>query len=130
MIVTPSLFGYPALADGEHVPVYVPAQGGVFTELDLEITGVAQDDLSALLMTMRLDGGDVIGMTIPTMSFASECEDDGSVTLELQPLSLSVLTPEEIDNAGAALIVEMQLKGGMPALVRDYDVILDRRTLN
>lgn len=130
MVITPSLFNYPAVADGEHVPVYVPAQGGVFTELDLEITGVAEDDLGSLSMTMRLDGGDVIGMTIPTMSFMSECQEDGAVTVELQPLQLNVLTPEELDGLKAALIVEMQLQGGLPPLIRDYEVTLDRRTLN
>ena len=40
--------GGPTLADGVDVEIFLPPQGGVFTELDVTIDGLAQSDLDYL----------------------------------------------------------------------------------
>lgn len=132
LVVTPSLFDYPALADGGRVPVYIPFQGGVFTELDLELYGVTRDELSSFTYVVRLAGGDVIANPPPSMSFPFACRSDGSLLLELMPLAF-MTPPSEImslDEKPATMVIQMQLEGGQPPVTREYDIVLDVRTLN
>ncbi len=132
LVATPSVFRYPALEDGARVPVYVPFQGGVFTELDLEITGAAREDLSSFTFIVRLAGGDVIANPPPSMTFPFDCRSDGSLLLELMPVSFnwSELDIMELDERDATIVIQMQLKGGQAPVTREYDVVLDYRTFN
>jgi hypothetical protein len=134
MVVTPSFFDYPALEDGARVPVYIPLQGGVFTELDIELTGLTKDDLSTLTFTVRQDGGDVLASPAPAMSFPISCHEDGSLFLDTMPLAFrdewTQTNIMDLDEVAATMVIQLQLKGGMPPLTREYDVILDYRSRN
>jgi hypothetical protein len=132
LVATPSLFNYPALADGERVPIYIPFQGGVFTELDLEVTGAARDDIASFTFTVRLDGGDVIANPPPTMTFPFDCREDGLLLMELMPVAFnwSEFDIMELDERDATIVIQMQLKGGQAPVTREYDVVLDYRTFN
>jgi len=135
LVVTPSLFDYPPLEDGARVPVYVPTQGGIFTELDFELSGVTQDEVGSLHIVIRLQGGEVVADTIPATAFDLACQADGSLLLELWAVGfeddvIDVGEIETLDEREATLIVEIQLEGGLPPLNREFDVVLDHRTFN
>lgn len=135
MIVTPSLFNYDPLEEtGSRVPVYVPAQGGTWTELDIELTGVIEEELGVLTVTVRLAGGDVISNPPPSMSYPTECTENGSVLSELFPVQLNMndptVTPADLNGAEATIVLQLQLTGGQAPITREYDVTLDERTLN
>lgn len=134
LVATPSFFNYPQLEDGARVPIYIPLQGGVFTELDIELTGLAEADLGSLTFTIRQDGGDVLANPAPSMSFPVQCREDGSLFLDTIPLGFQPQwTPDnimELDEVAAAMVIQLQLKGGEPPVTREYDVILDYRSRN
>ena len=135
MIVTPSLFNYDPLEEsGSRVPVYVPAQGGTWTELDIELTGVIEEELGVLTVTVRLAGGDVISNPPPSMSYPTACTENGSVVSELFPVQLNMsdpaITPADLDELEATIVLQLQLTGEQAPITREYDVILDERTLN
>lgn len=134
LVATPSFFDYPQLEDGARVPIYIPLQGGVFTELDIELTGLMTDELGSLSFTVRQDGGDVLAQPAPSMSFPVECQEDGSLFLDTIPLGFQPeWTPDNImdlDEVAAALIIQLQLKGGQAPVTREYDVTLDYRSRN
>jgi hypothetical protein len=131
MMVTPTVFAYDALEDGASVPIYVPAQGGVWTELDIELTGLREEELSVLDIRAVVEGGTATGSFQASMSYPVECRPDDTILLERIGIAFTgVAAPMEIDGRAASFVVQMQLTGGQDPLTREYDVVLEARTLN
>lgn len=74
------------LADGGELPIFPPPQGGVFSELDLSITGVAQDNIDTLHVVVTEQGGEVLADNTNT-KFPLACQVDDSVMIADLPIS-------------------------------------------
>jgi hypothetical protein len=79
------------LDDGVEVEIFLPPQGGVFTELDVTIDGLAQADLDFLHVVFeRRDTGEsladvrYIGEVIPLM-----CTDDDVLVVQYMPVGFT-----------------------------------------
>ncbi len=83
--------GGPALADGGEVDVFPPPQGGVFTELDVTIEGLAIDDVDELRIDVTArDTGDVLASASFLGGFIQlMCTEDGVLALEAAPVGFS-----------------------------------------
>ena len=82
----------PVLADGADVEIFLPVQGGVFTELDVTIDGLAQSDLEDLHITFEdRDTGrslaDVryLGEVLPLLC----TEDDDTLVMQYMPVGFT-----------------------------------------
>lgn len=75
------------LVDGAVVPVFPPPQGGVFTELDVELTGVDADDVEQL----RIEITDASGPRLATQVYFGSglplrCIESGALTIDALPV--------------------------------------------
>lgn len=85
------------LEDGSEVPVFPPPQGGVFTELDVRIGGVTQDDLEMIRVRIEDEAGEQLanvqyqGAGLPLM-----CDEDDTLVVLNLPVGfdLSVMLPD------------------------------------
>ena len=118
--------GGPVLADGEEVEIFLPPQGGVFTELDVTIDGLASDDLELLhvVFEARTTGeslADVqyLGNLIPLL-----CTEDGD-RLEVQYMPVGFTEPvvlAELDGVEATVTGTLETTRGDFSVA--YDVVL------
>lgn len=77
----------PPLVDGDDVPVFPPPQGGVFTELDVELTGVDADDVEQL----RIEIDDGTAQPLATQVYFGSglplrCVESGALTIDALPV--------------------------------------------
>ena len=90
--VAPNRLSPDPLRDGAELPVFDAPQGGVFTELDVTLRGIAPDDLLSIGVTVtQEEDGEVIanqlyqGAGLPLL-----CQDDGSQRIPDMPVGFSV----------------------------------------
>jgi len=79
----------PVLRDGDEVDVFPPPQGGVFTELDVGLLGVAPEDLQRLHVTIDSVGS--LGRLASASYLEGElllwCSEDGVLQVEDLPVA-------------------------------------------
>ncbi len=99
------------LADGDAVPVFVPPQGGIATELDISLVGVGLDTVQELrLGVTRISNGDsVASVTYSGAGLPLECVRDGELRIRAVPVpfndgvTLEALEGAEVQLAGMLL---------------------------
>ncbi|MEM6994981.1 MAG: hypothetical protein AAF721_30995 [Myxococcota bacterium] len=93
--------------DGAELPVFLPPQDGTFTELDVEIGGIAAADVETVRVEVEDEDGELLaiqeynGAGIPWM-----CQPDGSIIVLDLPVRFSdALVLAELDGVEATLLV-------------------------
>ncbi len=76
------------LVDGDELDVFPPPQGGVFTELDVSIVGVAPSDIAQLHVTVEsTDTSErFASVTYPGSAIFAWCSEDGIVEIDDLPV--------------------------------------------
>ena len=103
--------GEPTLDEGDVLEVFFAPQGGVFSELDLRVTGLDPGDLEKLVVDLRdvsdqaqlaqeAYGGDAIERMFV-------CRPDGAWSLERVPVAVLDDDLERLDQTRAQLRVEL-----------------------
>lgn len=93
------------LVDGSELPIFPPPQGGVWTEIDVRLLGIAADDVESI----RVDVLDESGATLGAEFYLGEglplaCRMDGSIEIDNMPVQLGDLPAlEELDGATATM---------------------------
>lgn len=77
-----------ALADGEALPIFIPPQGGVATELDVDMHGVGFETLASLevVAVMRASGAVVADVGHAGDGLPLECVQDGDIRVRALPV--------------------------------------------
>lgn len=114
--------GGPRLADGVDVEIFLPPQGGVFTELDVTIDGLDQSELDTLhvLVEARATGAPLadiryVGSVIPLL-----CTDDDVLAVQYMPVGFT--DPVSIDALDG---VEATVTGTLETTRGDFSVAHD-----
>lgn len=118
--------GGPPLADGVDVEIFLPPQGGVFTELDVTIDGLAQSDLDYLHIVFEdRDTGEpladvrYLGEVLPLL-----CTEDADA-LEVPSMPVGFTDPAviaELDGVAATVTGTLETSRGDVSVA--YDVTL------
>ena len=83
----PARSGFPSLADGGEVPVFIPPQGGIFTELDLSIRGVAIDDIERVHVTIDSEADERLADQLyPGFAVPLLCDGNGTAFVPRMPV--------------------------------------------
>jgi hypothetical protein len=117
--------GGTALADGAEVEVFPPPQGGVFTELDVTIEGIALHELEFLRVSVEAaDSGQSLafvrffGDSIPLL-----CTEDDVLTLGNMPVAFTdPVQLQDLDGVQARLTGVLETTRG--EFGTGYDVVL------
>lgn len=98
-----------ALADGSALAIFPPPQGGVFTELDVTLQGLAADDLGQLqIRIVRDDGASLSTQTYQGSGLPLLCQDDGALTVTGLPVGFDLTYAlEELDGDMATFTVDV-----------------------
>ena len=101
------------LSDGSTLAIFPPPQGGVFTELDVELSGLRADDLGQLqIRIVRDDGANLSTQTYQGSGLPLLCDDDGSLSVTGLPVGFDLTyTLEELDGDAATLTVDVITAG-------------------
>jgi hypothetical protein len=118
----------PVLADGVEVEIFVPTQGGVFTELDITIDGLAASDLDHLHIVFEDRGtgeplADVryLGEVIPLV--CSGEEDDDVLVVQSMPVGFTdPVVLADLDGVEATVTGTLETSRGDFGVT--YDVVL------
>lgn len=89
--------------------VFPPPQGGVFTELDLRITGIREQNIQSLRIDIIASGGDPIaGIRYPGEALPWTCESDGTLLFDNVPIGFDLdVTLGQLDGTGVTLAIEL-----------------------
>jgi hypothetical protein len=117
--------GGPALADGVDVEIFLPPQGGVFTELDVTLEGLAQSELDTLHVVFEdRDTGEsladirYLGSVIPLM-----CTEDDVLEVQYMPVGFTdPVVLAELDGVEATVTGTLETTRGEFSVA--YDVVL------
>jgi hypothetical protein len=125
IVARPNRLDTSPLADGSSVPVFPPPQGGVFTELDIELAGIAAEDLEELrvevldpanseIIAAQLYFGDGLPLT---------CNDDGVLVVRNLPVGFNDSTDlAELDQVGVML--SLRVVTAEETLAESWSVVL------
>lgn len=116
----------PRLADGVDVEIFLPPQGGVFTELDVTIDGLAQSDLDFLHIVFddrdtgeRLADVRYLGEVLPLLC----TEDDDALEVQYMPVGFTdPVVIAELDGVEATVTGTLETSRGDVSVA--YDVTL------
>ncbi len=109
LTMTPNRGDEIALVEGGQVPVFYASQGGIFTELDVELTGVADDDVEQI----RVEFIDTTGRPLATQVYFGSglplrCNESGTLTIQALPVGFDEsIGLEELDGSAARLTAEV-----------------------
>lgn len=109
-----------ALADDDMLPVFVPPQGGIATELDVVMTGVGFDTLNALqIRAVRVDDGTTVAEVEYSGDFLPlECVQDGVVKVRTVPVPfLDGVTLQDLDAVRVEVTTRIDRSDGAVAQV-------------
>jgi len=100
------------LADGASLPVLNTAQGGLITELDIAISGVAQPDFDTLVVDIY----DENRVTVASQQYNGAglpltCRDDGVLEVSSLPVGFDVDPDLALDGAPATLAIVVETSG-------------------
>jgi hypothetical protein len=117
--------GGPRLADGVEVEIFLPPQGGVFTELDVTLEGLAQSELESLHIVVEdRDTGEpladvrYLGSVIPLL-----CTEDDVLEVQYMPVGFTdPVVLAELDGVEATVTGTLETTRGDFSV--GYDVVL------
>jgi hypothetical protein len=111
--IDPARIGFPALDDGGEVPVFIPPQGGIFTELDLTVRGVAVADISMVQVTIDSTQGErVADQVYPGGAVPLLCIGDDTAYVPRMPIRFAEgLVLEELDDVRGDLVLRIEESG-------------------
>ncbi len=106
-----------ALADGDVVPVFVPPQGGIATELDVSLVGVGLDTVQELRVEVtRTGGASVAAVTYSGGGLPLECVQDGELRVRAVPVPFADgLTLEVLEGAEVQVVATLVRTDGAQA---------------
>lgn len=118
--------GGPLLTDGADVEIFLPPQGGVFTELDVTIEGLSQSDLEYLHIVFEdRDGGEpladvrYVGEVLPLLC----TEDDDALVVQKMPVGFTdPVVLADLDGVAATVAGTLETSRGDFSVA--YDVVL------
>jgi hypothetical protein len=99
------------LVDGGRVPVFPPPQGGVFTELDVRLTGLADDDLEQLRVDVVAadDGRRLAAQLYFGRGLPLTCDPDGALTITALPVGFDdAIVLAELDEVPVVLTATVE----------------------
>lgn len=124
LLLDPDRPGFPRLEDGGRVPVFLPPQGGVFTELDVIMHGIAIEDVLRIRVTIDPPTGDLLATQMyQSVGLPMLCLPEGDISIRRLPVGFAdgVLL-EELDGVEAELAFKVFTTDGEPE--RTWDVVL------
>jgi hypothetical protein len=114
LALDPDRPGFPELVDGAEVPVFIPPQTGVFTELDVHMHGIAVDDVLELRVTVDPPTGDLLasqmyqGAALPLF-----CLPGGDILLRRMPVAFAdAVVLDELEGVQAELALTVFTRTG------------------
>jgi hypothetical protein len=112
------------VGQSSEVPVFPPPQGGVFTELDVEIEGVAAGALQAIEVDISTSDPNVhASAALYDDLIPFGCRDDGVTTIDDLPVGfLDGTVLEELDGEDAHLAASAVTEARSASV--EYDVVL------
>lgn len=118
--------GGPVLADGADVEIFLPPQGGVFTELDVTIERLAQSDLEYLHIVFEdrdtsepLADVRYVGEVLPLLC----TEDDDTLVVQRMPVGFTdPVVLADLDGVAATVTGTLETSRGDFGV--EYDVVL------
>ncbi len=115
----------PVLRDGDQVDVFPPPQGGVFTELDVGIRGVAASDLERLEVNIEAVGasGRLASASYLESELLMWCSDDGWLEIEDLPVAFDDAFGLP-DLHGETVVLEGRAETSSGAVSTTYEVVL------
>jgi hypothetical protein len=118
----PARSDFPPLADGREVPVFIPPQGGIFTELDLTVRGLSVEDITMVEVTFDASDGERLadqrypGHAVPLLCF------DDAAHVPRMPVRFAEHRPlETLDGIEGELMLRVQASDGH---ARGWHVVL------
>ena len=109
-----------ALADDDLLPVFVPPQGGIATELDVVMTGVGFDTLTSLqIRAVRVDDGSgVAEVQYSGGGLPLECVQDGVLKVRAVPVPfLDGIALQDLDDVRVEVTARIDRSDGTVAQV-------------
>lgn len=102
------------IVDGSELPIFPPPQGGVWTEIDVRLLGVAVDDVESLRVDVVDGGGAILGAEFYLgAGLPLACREEGFIEIDNMPVALGDLSRlEELDGVGATLTTTLTHPGG------------------
>lgn len=118
--------GGPLLVDGAEVEIFLPPQGGVFTELDVTIDGLAQSDLESLHIVFEdRDAGEpladvrYVGEVLPLLC----TEEDDALVVQRMPIGFTdPVVLADLDGVAATVTGTLETSRGDFGV--GYEVVL------
>jgi hypothetical protein len=109
----PARIGFPALDDGGEVPVFIPPQGGIFSELDLTVRGVAVEDITMVQVTIDSTQGErVADQVYPEGAVPLLCLGDDTAYVPRMPVRFAEgLVLDELDDVRGDLVLRIEESG-------------------
>lgn len=124
IVARPNRLDTDPIGDGSAVPVFPPPQGGVFTELDVNVAGVRAEDLQTLRVRIDDKGGQTLavqqynGAGLPLV-----CAEDDTLLVIGLPVGFSFMTElPALDGLEATL--HLGIDTAARTLDLEWDVVL------
>lgn len=97
------------LDDGAVLPIFPPPQGGVFTELDVELFGLRDGELQELRIRVdRDDGANLSTQTYLGSGLPVLCRPDGALSVQGLPVGFDLTyTLDDLDGDAATFTVDV-----------------------
>jgi hypothetical protein len=99
--------------DGSALAIFPPPQGGVFTELDVELRGLAEGELGQLQIRItRDDGASLSTVTYQGSGLPLLCQDGGALSVTGLPVGFDLTYAlDDLDGDAATLTVDVITAG-------------------
>jgi hypothetical protein len=97
--------GFDPLSEDGDVPVFIPPQAGIFTELDLVVRGIAVEAIEQVQVTIDSDDGDrVADQSYPGFAVPLLCDGNGTAYAPRMPVRFAEgLVLEELEGVQGEL---------------------------
>lgn len=113
--------GGPELTEGDEVEVFPPPQGGVFTELDVNIDNMAVSELDILRVTIESTAGEELAnVGFFSSSLPLRCMESGQ--LEVDNLPVGLASSVQLTEADG---VAVQLRGTLETTMGEFESVYD-----
>jgi hypothetical protein len=124
LALDPARGGFPPLSEGGEVPVFIPPQGGIFTELDLVTRGIAVETITFVQVTIDSDAGErVAEQPYPGYAVPLLCIGDDTAYVPRMPVRFAEgLVLEALEGVEGEL--ELVLEASGAEHTRRWSVVL------
>jgi hypothetical protein len=102
------------LVDGSELPIFPPPQGGVWTEIDVRLLGIAAADVESIRVDVLDEGGATLGAELYLGDgLPLACRMDGAIEIDNMPVQLGDLAAlEELDGVTATMTTTLSHSEG------------------